>query len=980
MALHLSGEFAATKSVRARGRRRRAHLAAAAVAALALYSCAAERAEPGGDGAGATEPAVAAPAPGTPFGDVTVTVADAVAARLAFLAGRRLQQQRTADVPAVGDYAARFGVARYEVRVATARPDDVTYVGVTGFDAAGAVRVVADVAVTKAAAEALYEAGRSGAPAADEHYQRGLPLFSAASAAGAPVRDVVAGLQESVQQSLAPAGPALRLTAGSADLTPSVHDQDRSVIAPCFVAGLGLLAAAVGCPAALTGIGTTVGILACGGGLVAAASAAPSCLCAAGIAPFGSETWNATLGMGPEFCSCARTTGRPDAWLATSPRSSGDAACFSCPPGSARTQASQTECYNDACGDVTRDLDRCACKPGLVPVDPNDPARGCDCPAGTQRQGDKCLHPPQKVCFDYSMRLPMGSWGVDNGFSANPTCEEVFPPLFQPTSASDGPGLYCVEGVTSITSAASLGETEAALARKCVAAGWAYPLVTTEASPAGNVAGFSSCEGGGSSAGCACVTVNCARINQEATAARNDGTRYPYPTPLRGRASRARLAPRPSRRPARPAAAAPAVGAARPPRPRRRPRPPAARPARRVPDGVVRCTLLMLPRNALDRLLADPGLTALNLRSTMLGDRGAFALAESPQLARLTELDLGGNRIGPAGARALAESPHLTGLLRLDMWGNQVGPEGARALARSPRLARLASLNLGGNEVGAEGAQALAESPHLAHLTHLDLHANRLGDPGALVLARSPHLARLTSLHLGDNGIDLVGTCALAQAPRLRLGSLNLRHNRLGDGGAYALAQSPHLAQLTSLNLWLNNVGPDGARALARSPHLARLAALDLSFNHVGPDGARALAESPHLANLRSLELGCNRVGDEGARALAESPRLAQLTSLSLYENGIGDRGALALASSTSLGRLTALHLGRLDLPDEVLALLRARFAGSFLRPPRPAPVCAPRPGRRFVLFRTRRSAAPRPRREGRFSAAPSRAYRETAS
>ena len=42
----------------------------------------------------------------------------------------------------------------------------------------------------------------------------------------------------------------------------------------------------------------------------------------------------------------------------------------------------------------------------------------------------------------------------------------------------------------------------------------------------------------------------------------------------------------------------------------------------------------------------------------------------------------------------------------------------------------------------------VATSPHLANLTALDLRHNRIGDKGAEALASSPHLINLTSLNL----------------------------------------------------------------------------------------------------------------------------------------------------------------------------------------------------------------------------------------
>ena len=65
--------------------------------------------------------------------------------------------------------------------------------------------------------------------------------------------------------------------------------------------------------------------------------------------------------------------------------------------------------------------------------------------------------------------------------------------------------------------------------------------------------------------------------------------------------------------------------------------------------------------------------------------------------AGLEELDLTKNLVGDAGARALAESPNLNRLRRLNLNENHIGEEGAEALAASSRLPALAELGLSHN-------------------------------------------------------------------------------------------------------------------------------------------------------------------------------------------------------------------------------------------------------------------------------------------
>ena len=57
----------------------------------------------------------------------------------------------------------------------------------------------------------------------------------------------------------------------------------------------------------------------------------------------------------------------------------------------------------------------------------------------------------------------------------------------------------------------------------------------------------------------------------------------------------------------------------------------------------------------------------------------------------------------------------------------------------------------------------------------------------------------------------------LWQADRPYLG-----YNRIGDAGVQALAQSPHLQNLTTLILGYNGIGEAGREALRNSPYLRR--------------------------------------------------------------------------------------------------------------------------------------------------------------
>ncbi len=126
----------------------------------------------------------------------------------------------------------------------------------------------------------------------------------------------------------------------------------------------------------------------------------------------------------------------------------------------------------------------------------------------------------------------------------------------------------------------------------------------------------------------------------------------------------------------------------------------------------------------------------------------------------------------------------------------------AQALVQSPNLSRLTRLNVGFNPLGGQWLQALADSPHLDRLTHLGLA--RLFDEQSSILSwlellDTPNLPRLAALDLRYNDLDATAAKVLAATSLPdRLYHLDLRHNRLGNGGAFSLlaAEWPRLAWL----------------------------------------------------------------------------------------------------------------------------------------------------------------------------------------
>lgn len=123
---------------------------------------------------------------------------------------------------------------------------------------------------------------------------------------------------------------------------------------------------------------------------------------------------------------------------------------------------------------------------------------------------------------------------------------------------------------------------------------------------------------------------------------------------------------------------------------------------------------------------------------------------------------------------------HVLRLWRLDS---------GRALAGVPELIRLRSLRIITPGTSASVLRDLFASPHLARLTALDLHGSRIDDALAAQIAdgRFPDLAEVL---LGSNAI--------------------------GDAGAWALANSPHLARVRAISLWGNPIQDRAARNALR--------------------------------------------------------------------------------------------------------------------------------------------------------------------
>ncbi|GAA3337156.1 hypothetical protein GCM10020358_12400 [Amorphoplanes nipponensis] len=131
---------------------------------------------------------------------------------------------------------------------------------------------------------------------------------------------------------------------------------------------------------------------------------------------------------------------------------------------------------------------------------------------------------------------------------------------------------------------------------------------------------------------------------------------------------------------------------------------------------------------ALGTLIHAAGVREISLAANHLGDAGAAALAELAEGVPLT-LGLGGNGLTPVGAGALAgrlgawtalDLARPPSQRALGAHGNVVGDEGAYALADALGRARLRRLDLRRTEIGGRGARRLVAAveghPTMAYL------------------------------------------------------------------------------------------------------------------------------------------------------------------------------------------------------------------------------------------------------------------------
>jgi hypothetical protein len=307
-------------------------------------------------------------------------------------------------------------------------------------------------------------------------------------------------------------------------------------------------------------------------------------------------------------------------------------------------------------------------------------------------------------------------------------------------------------------------------------------------------------------------------------------------------------------------------------------------------------------------------LRGLDVVSTSLDDHTAARVAGTPNLPLLTSLFLAGT----LGDETLATLGRNAALTRLALHDVQASPDAALLLTRAVCWSRLTHFHWRPT-LGAEAPTALLLSnlegslvEYLSLAGLLSLLENHqpswlrlwrrlkgvalydvvLNEALLRRVARELPSSGLVELHLHGCGLGADGAAELAGCEALsNLRTLSISNDFLGDAGMQALAESPHLRQLTTLTL--NRIcdgryGPapvtaDGVAALVRSPVARRLRRLDLKGNHLQDDDVEPLCDATGLEDLTALEISratvrWDSVSEAMLRRVSSNPALPHLS------------------------------------------------------------------------------------------------------
>jgi hypothetical protein len=278
-------------------------------------------------------------------------------------------------------------------------------------------------------------------------------------------------------------------------------------------------------------------------------------------------------------------------------------------------------------------------------------------------------------------------------------------------------------------------------------------------------------------------------------------------------------------------------------------------------------------------LLKAPNLAALKIGCAE-PTRGAIRVLTNGAFPRLGKLAFQYTDLGPDGVEELTAARGWP-LRHLELDEAHAGTAGADALAAWPLLDGLRVLDVSGCNLSARAVRVLVSSPLLAGLRHLDLSSNPLGRAGLVALAQSKHLRGLRVLrlfHTQDGAAKHRASATDGAAFLAALDMPELRHLHnwdipVGTRGAQVLARSERFANLTQLTLERAALGDAGARALLEAPHLQRLVYLNLCTNDLN-GGLEPLTRKAVMPHLGHCVLYFNRPDNELARALYRRPEV----------------------------------------------------------------------------------------------------------
>ncbi len=334
-------------------------------------------------------------------------------------------------------------------------------------------------------------------------------------------------------------------------------------------------------------------------------------------------------------------------------------------------------------------------------------------------------------------------------------------------------------------------------------------------------------------------------------------------------------------------------------------------------------------------------LTHLSLSCNLIGSDGAITISNSllPS-SKLLELDLEGNDVGDEGALALAEAAdrmHDNFILKLSnshishetceriqklsnsvkikeessiqvsKYVNLYHPSSAQIIM--PCFKNLLTVNFSGRRISKSAFEELVNGlEHCRCLQTLNLSRCSLRETHALI-SKVQNFTNLRSLNLSGNYLNEDSFTFFFEDHILSksLKVLDLSYNNLQNDGIERVAYYFRNIQIEILNLSNNKVGPGGAAALARwlriGKRIYEFKEEDISCNdkyiginlllqkslnnHVirnGPDGKSHTDEGHQWSSsLLELNLSGNKIGDEGAAALGYGLRHCQnLQSLNL--------------------------------------------------------------------------------------------------